>query len=151
MAVDVTVPGSDCILWTGSLSPDGYGKRGHTLAHRVAYATTFGPIAPDMQIDHTCHKVSECAGGPACIHRRCVNPDHLEAVTPRVNVERSNGVAGLNMRKTHCPQNHPYDEVNTRPIVAEGKRRCRICRAEQFRAAQRRRKDGMLHDRCDRA
>lgn len=32
------------------------------------------------------------------------------------------------MRKTHCPQDHPYDEVNT--YQANGRRHCRICRRE---------------------
>jgi DNA-binding transcriptional regulator YiaG len=32
--------------------------------------------------------------------------------------------------KTHCPLGHPYDEANTR-IKGDGRRRCRVCLAEQ--------------------
>lgn len=31
-------------------------------------------------------------------------------------------------RKTHCPKNHPYDEVNTYINPANGQRMCRTCR-----------------------
>ena len=44
----------------------------------------------------------------------------------------------LNAAKTHCPQNHPYDEENT-IFLANGRRRCRICNAAQtaaYRAAR---------------
>jgi len=39
----------------------------------------------------------------------------------------------LNARKTHCPQNHPYDEDNT-IYLSNGRRRCRICNAAQSAA-----------------
>ncbi len=43
--------------------------------------------------------------------------------------------------KTHCPQGHPYDEINTlvytRPS-GETDRRCRACRREQSRNRMRR-------------
>lgn len=34
--------------------------------------------------------------------------------------------------KTHCPQNHPYDEENTRHL-RDGSRECRRCRTETKR------------------
>jgi hypothetical protein len=40
------------------------------------YEHTYGPIPADLEIDHLC-KV-----------KACVNPDHLEAVTHAVNIQR---------------------------------------------------------------
>lgn len=37
----------------------------------------------------------------------------------------------FNARKTHCPQNHPYDEVNT--YVHNGHRYCRTCNRTRAR------------------
>ena len=52
------------------------GRGGCALAHRVYYEKAKGPIPAGMQIDHLCRV-------PVC-----VNPDHLEAVTPAQNVQR---------------------------------------------------------------
>lgn len=69
-----------CWPWLGHTLPDGYGKvwhEGHSLlAHRVVYALSHGPIAPGLEIDHTCNT------------RNCVRPSHLEAVTPSENCLR---------------------------------------------------------------
>jgi len=73
-----------------------------------------GEIPEGLQIDHLCRV-------PAC-----VRPDHLEVVTPRINVWRGRSDAAKNALKTECPQGHPYDEKNTRRDW-EGKRSCREC------------------------
>lgn len=66
-----------CWVWTGTIRPKGYGeiqiRRKSILAHRFSYALHVGPI-PDGAVIH--HK---------CENKSCVNPKHLEAVTPRVN------------------------------------------------------------------
>lgn len=124
---------SGCWQWIGAKN-QGYGKlrsRGRTYkAHRVAYEALIGPIPDGMVIDHLCR------------NRCCVNPAHLEPVTPVENTLR-----GANSVKTHCPHGHEYTEENTavyqRSGEARGKyRACRTCarfrarvRAQEMRAA----------------
>jgi hypothetical protein len=105
----------DCWIWTGRINADGYGQfddSGTRSAHRWAYEYLVGEVPDGLQLDHLCRV------------RDCVNPDHLEPVTPAENSRR--GVAGaLNRVKTACPQGHPYDDANT--AIRRGKRNCREC------------------------
>jgi HNH endonuclease len=108
-----------CWLWTASLDMTGYGQfvadtSGPVMrpikAHRFAYEDLVGPIPEGFEVDHLC-KV-----------KACVNPAHLEAVTPYVNNMRSDSAAAVNARKTRCIRGH---ELNGR--VGERWRRCRTC------------------------
>lgn len=69
-----------CIEFSGPRTPDGYGKirvrYRHTSAHRAAYELFVGPIPEGLHIDHLCRNTS------------CVNPAHLEPVTPSENNRR---------------------------------------------------------------
>jgi HNH endonuclease len=107
-----------CWLWRGVIQPNGYGtfsvRYRYMRAHRFAYELFNGPIAVGLEIDHLCKT------------RNCVNPEHLEAVTKKENILRSNCFAAINARKTECTQGHPYDELNTY-IDSLGKRHCRRC------------------------
>lgn len=73
-----------CWLWTGALSDDGYGQFQlgcrRVIAHRFAYELCVGPIPDGLHIDHV------YANG--CRYRNCVNPNHLEPVTPKENTRR---------------------------------------------------------------
>lgn len=112
-----------CWLWLKCVT-DGYGRltvNGKLLlAHRYSYELFKGKIEDDLQIDHLCRI------------RRCVNPDHLEAVTLTVNLLR--GISA-NALKTHCPKGHEYNALNTY-FTSTGNRKCRACNSEralQFR------------------
>ena len=117
----------DCWLWCGSLKGNGYGEVSvdgvRSGVHRVVYEALVGPIPEGLQIDHLCRV------------RHCVNPDHLEPVTPGENIRR--GQTGAHeRRKTHCPQGHAYSPENTYRRV-DGHRHCRTCVLKQQREAYR--------------
>jgi hypothetical protein len=78
----------DCWEWTRKVSPAGYGSIWHgdrmQLAHRVSYEMTNGQIPSNLVIDHKCHNT------------KCVNPDHLQAVTQKQNLENKRGAFAKN-------------------------------------------------------
>lgn len=135
---------SECWPWTGPVTKAGYGligrgrrAEGISPVHRVAYELSVGPIAEGLQVDHTCHNDTSCVGGDGCEHRRCCNPNHLEAVPLQVNVARGN--AGIYQTfKTHCPKGHEYTPENT--FRNSGGRGCKVCRREWNRKYNAKRK-----------
>lgn len=113
-----------CWLWTASQYRDGYGifYDGITSvrAHRFAYEQTRGPIPEGLVIDHLCRV------------RHCVNPDHMEPVTNKVNVLRGESQIADLARRSHCVNNHEFTVENTyRPPHGYG-RMCRTCRRETY-------------------
>ena len=119
-------PNSGCWLWTGAISDTGYanaslvinGKRVTKNIHRLLYQLERGPIASGLQIDHLCR------------NRGCVNPDHLDLVTPRENTMRGAGpklAAEYQRAKTHCPQGHEYSEGNLYIYKGRKGNDCRGC------------------------
>lgn len=113
----------DCWIWLGALA-NGYGQvrfDGVSIpAHRAAYELLVGPIPDGFQIDHLCRVTN------------CVNPEHLEAVTPAENKRRGTSPAAVNARKTECQKGHPFDEVNTY-VTSSGGRQCRTCKRDAMR------------------
>lgn len=111
-----------CWPWTGArgYGPDsGYGYaqwHGRSIgAHRVAALVAGKTAGSGQVIDHLCR------------NRLCVNPAHLEVVSPKENTLRGEGPTALNARKTECVRGHPFSGRNLirRP---NGQRDCRACK-----------------------
>lgn len=103
-----------CWRWKGRIGRYGYGLYTGNNAHRVLFKYYHNEVFPELDVDHLCRV------------RDCVNPKHLEAIPHRENLLRSPfTLAGKASRTTHCPQDHPYNEKNTRLI--DGRRYCKKC------------------------
>lgn len=109
-----------CWEWTGCLNEKGYGRltldRKNWKAHRASYEAFVGPIPEGLTIDHLCR------------NRKCVKPEHLEAVPHRVNLMRGDTVTARNASVTHCPRGHEYSPENTKIQRKKSGTQSRICR-----------------------
>jgi hypothetical protein len=112
---------SKCWRFVGSTKPDGYGRLKwdgkRKLAHRLAYELFVGAIPEGLELDHLCRQ------------RDCANPSHLEPVTPRENVIRSDGPLAVKRRRRHesggcLAKGHPLSEWD------EARAHCRACDRE---------------------
>ena len=125
-----------CWIWTASVNAKGYGimgaKNGSTLAHVISYNIHLGNVPGGMQIDHLCRI------------RNCVNPNHMEVVTPRVNVNRGYGPTAIHARKTHCPKGHPYSGENLYLTPGGRSRHCRECVRQSQMRYQKRKKQRLI-------
>jgi hypothetical protein len=111
---------SPCDLWTGYADPQGYGRArvgGRlTMAHRLAWERAHGPVPDGLELDHLCRV------------RSCVNLDHLELVTHRVNVLRGTGPSATKARQSRCVNGHDLADAYRR---RSGRRACRTCQDER--------------------
>jgi len=112
-------PKGDCWGWRGRPDAGGYAQLRTNgvleYAHRVSWELAGFELTADLELDHKCR------------NRTCTNPDHLEQVTPKVNILRGEGTSAKNAVKVVCIAGHPFDEANTY-ITPNGTRQCRICK-----------------------
>jgi hypothetical protein len=125
-----------CWLWTASTNQKrgGYGRfrvstTAETSAHRFALQESGTVIPPGMHVDHLCRVP------------RCVNPKHLEVVTPGENVRRGQAPTMVLHLRGVCAQGHCLIEHAARRRSTGTVVYCRVCRRESRRrkAAVRRR------------
>ena len=108
-------PVTGCHEWQGYRNKGGYGRTRlmgtRQLVHRIVWEHKNGPVPDGLELDHICRNTS------------CCNPEHLRAVTSKVNSLAGVNPCAENARKTHCPKcGGEYDRVNKR-----GARYCRAC------------------------
>jgi len=118
-----------CWLWTGSKQTAGYGTFNtgrvgpatsrYVGAHRFSYELANGPIPDGLHLDHLCRT-------PAC-----VNPDHLEAVTPTINAHRGDSPMMLVRRSGMCINGHTVTPENVAYRKDGRGHYCRVCRRER--------------------
>lgn len=119
----------DCMLYARNLGSNGYGRTNWYIngvntsiqVHRAMYEYFIGPIPDGLVVDHLCRT-------PACI-----NPDHLEPVTQKENLDRGYGISAINGRKTHCIKGHEFTPETTTINKNRGDRVCRLCVRERDR------------------
>lgn len=114
-----------CIVWTRAKTKAGYGIARvdgvNEYIHRIVWEWWRGPIPTGLTIDHLCRNTT------------CCNVEHLRVVPIGVNVLAGNSWSGINARKTHCVNGHPFDEANTLVLKRRGgERSCRACAHNRY-------------------
>jgi hypothetical protein len=112
----------NCWFWRGAIGSHGYGNLQVAgkwyRAHRYSYEYFLGKIADGKVLDHSCK------------NRNCVNPEHLEATTQRINILRGESHIAAQNKQTHCIHGHEFNDVNTY-VDKRNRRHCRQCRAKR--------------------
>jgi hypothetical protein len=117
-------PVTRCWIWTAHINKvTGYGQfwDGEKVvgAHVFSYVNFKGPLIDGLEPDHTCRV------------RKCVCPDHLEAVTRQVNLLRGDTIPARNAAKIRCDRGHELFGENLYQ-ARNGSRQCRLCRAARY-------------------
>lgn len=115
-----------CWIWTGALDPAGYGAfhlSGKVVkAHRLSLQLAGIEIPKGLHTDHLCRT-------PAC-----VNPSHLEPVTPKENCRRGFAPMMIIHRSGKCSHGHEMTKENTYVRKDTGGNMCRACHKKNNRA-----------------
>jgi len=154
---EVHVPAlGPCWMWQGYTDPNGYGRASYRgkrdYTHRIAFFMAGKEIPEGKELDHLCRM------------RGCCNPAHLEAVTHRVNLERSPLHIMFNpevraevikshgdqhwARKTHCQNGHELTPENR---YRGGHGRCAECARRYAADTAARKKDDPEYQKRQRA
>lgn len=139
IAERITIDENGCWIWNGAKIPAGYGhiriKGRDKYTHIVMFELTKGDIPAGLELDHLCR------------NRACCNPEHLEAVTHKVNINRGSRNHGKRFRKIIlvngipvpiCKNGHLLTPDN---VISENrgtKTRCLICRRKSKRESAKR-------------
>jgi hypothetical protein len=157
-----------CLLWLGYVDKDngysqiGYGAHQKFLGHRLIFGLAVRPLEPDEHVDHRCHNTDLfCGGNGTCLHRRCLEPAHLEAVSQAENnrraAERARKTPGARwtneMRGTCKNGLHPWIPENIKK-TSRGGLLCGPCdhgRQDEYRQRKARREGRVIVPRPRRA
>ena len=139
---------SGCWLWTGPAQGRseshqyGYVYVGSKTmgVHRASHELFIGPIPPGWQVDHVAER--------GCMSTLCFNPEHLEAVPPKVNVERSARWPSIeDDQKIPVGQElGPAQRRCANGHVAEAGQACNACARNRNRRARQRHMDAAEHE-----
>lgn len=124
-----------CWQWKAAKAGGGYGnfraglghpnaqRSGNVPAHRYSYELLVGEIPKGLYVDHLCR------------NRGCVNPKHMEPVTPQINTLRGSSPSAQQAKWETCIRGHALDEENTYSWAKLPRSRlCRRCRAARVYA-----------------
>jgi hypothetical protein len=115
----LTADANGCWLWGGAKNDHGYGlfvPEGANIAewytHRVAWDLLVGGHKPRLQLDHR-----------TCKRRHCVNPLHLDPVTPETNQKRKHSSpewGWINTNAASLPNIHEFAARHGLPVPSSG-------------------------------
>lgn len=120
---------SGCVEWRRGINTTGYGMvyigGRNFYAHRANYTRHKGQIPDGFHLDHLCRNT------------KCINPDHLEAVTPQTNMLRGESPGAIAQRRDACKRGHLYAEFGK---IWAARRHCTACNAIHLAAYKERRR-----------
>ncbi len=115
-----------CWRWIGA-SENGYGRIStgdrYWFAHRLAWVMLVGQIDPNTHLHHLVDEIG-------CIGPNCVNPYHLEPLSPEEHVLRNpDNITMVRANSQFCERGHELTTENVYIRPSNGSRQCKTCRS----------------------